>query len=166
MTQNQPAQGLYDIYDITYVPFWQTKTFLIILAVLIFGLLIAGAWWLRKRRKKRSATSWERALAYLDLLVPDEHNTHSFYEQLTTIIKQYLENRYTFSLIEKTDEEMVDCLDDLDIPESLRPQLKEFFARVVAYKFGKAATSTQQMMADAHMISTVIQQTIPQEKGN
>ncbi len=165
MQNNQHPQGLYDIYDLFFVPFWRTKLFLLAVALIFFAITVWGAWVYWRKRKSRILTPWEEALSQLNHLQAKIVDTDpkDFYSTITDTLKKYLERRYNFILREKTDEEVVAYLSSSSLPEPIQEAVQEIFRRAVAYKFAQAQESVEQMSIDVQKAQKIIQQTIPQE---
>jgi hypothetical protein len=161
MQGNQQPQELYDIYDLIYVPFWQTQNFRILLLLLAFTLIAGAIWWLWRNKKVRVVPPWEEALERLNKLEPYHENANLFYEQLTYSVKRYLERRYHHTLSSKTDEEV--SLIELASSSTTQPEIQKLFKRAVNYKFGKLKTTVEQMIEDKERAIRFVQETVPQE---
>ncbi len=103
----------HDIYGYEFVPFWQTRSFIITILILLLILASIAAYFIvcfiRQRRLQASLlTAWEWAQAELKKLeasVSEEKEAcKQFYFQLTQIIKDYFYRRYGWQLLDKTDE--------------------------------------------------------------
>ncbi len=163
-TQQQP-QGLYDIYDLLFTPFWRTTPFLVTVACITGLCLSYGAWRYWKKMRSRPRTPWEEAQMRLDELRAKVTTTDAniLYASITDTLKKYLERRYSYQLLEKTEEEIVVFLSTSAMPDQIKNAAQEIFSRAVAYKFGNAQESVGQMVVDVQNAKRIILQTMPQE---
>jgi hypothetical protein len=124
--------GLYDIYGIQNVPFWQKKWFMVLILVVVVLLIIVSTYalyhWYLSRKKIRPF--YEQALFDLAQLKKNQlvnsENAKNFYHHVTMIIKQYLFNEWRYDCLSYTDSELINFLqqssDDIKLftPEIVR----------------------------------------------
>lgn len=139
---------LADIDDIRREPFhWQDA---LPWVLLVGGLtaLAALVWWLLVRRKKRGPRSrvllvppHELALRQLDALAQrnlwQNHQIKEYYDTLTHIVRQYLQQRYGVPALESVSDEILYHLTATDFPSELKPALSELLHAADLVKFAK-----------------------------
>ncbi|MDP3889148.1 MAG: hypothetical protein Q8Q25_01235 [bacterium] len=164
-------RGLYDIYGIWHQPFWQTRTFLIIVLVLS-GVLILGFFgfmlrWILKRRKKR-LLPWQRALHELDRLKQQKMVTieqaKQLYSGVSIVFKSYFHERYHFDLYGKTDQEMLFYLKQRDFPADLMRDIEQVLLGGQMVKFAGQRALQEVIERHFNICTTIIMRTIPEEK--
>ena len=106
--------GLYDIYGVWHLPFWQTTWFkylcasLIALVFLLVGVAIGYRLYQWIRHKQY--TAWEIALMKLEQLKKNHYATQDEAKQaygvITAVLKEYLSKRYGWSVTSATDDEL------------------------------------------------------------
>lgn len=165
MEQNQ-VQGLYDIYDLIYTPWWQRTSFKVALALVCLSAVIILVAWYIAHKKRRELSPWEKAIAALQALELGgaKQRGRAVYASLTGILKNYLEQRYQVSLADKTDEEMVRFLAESSLPTEIREKAQALFAQAVTRKFGTEEVGGERMVQDIQQARVVVEQTKPDEK--
>ncbi len=129
---------LYDIYDISFVPFWKQNWFMagvaLVCGALLFGVLY---WYSRRTKKTEIRESWQKSFDALTALKKTEYADHAlFYTQLTFILKAYLEERFSLPLQGMTDAEFLDFFQQKRIlSDDLTEKLKILLNGVVFIKF-------------------------------
>lgn len=86
------------------------------------------------------------------------------YFQMTMIMKAYLSKRYGISLINKTDQEIIEAIKGV-LPLDIFTALGELFQRAYQIKFAHAAISLKMLYADIDYIQRIIYKTIKQDNG-
>lgn len=167
---NMSEQGLYDIYGIWHVPFWQTKSFyafvgFVCLLVLFF---VARSIFKRLRAKKKLLPAWEIALQKLRELqahnIATQERAKQFYGSLTVILKNYLHARYSFDAQGKTDKELLVYLRDVRehrFDNKLVNELEEIFSGMELIKFANVQAMQEQIEKDLARTIGFIKQTVP-----
>jgi hypothetical protein len=154
----------YDIYDYIFVPFWQTKPFIISsIAVAVILLAITAyfiiRWVKKKNAMKKVVTPAEWALEQLRALKPEQYQKKEefkqFYFTITKIIKSYLKRAYNLDTIEKTDEELIRYLRDKEF-HTLADKLEEVFNSSLLIKFANAQALREQAQKDLLTIISLI----------
>jgi len=157
--------GLYGIYGLVGKPFWQTKIFYIILAV-IFVLIFAGIIYklVKKYKNKKSKEQPDsRALRELEelkkLLLQEKISHKNFYLNLTNIIKNYLFGRFGYDLFGLTDQELVKFLKDKNFDTDLLESIKNMFLSMEVIKFANASTVKELMEKDLIRCADLVNKT-------
>lgn len=163
---------LYDIEQLWHIPFWQTKQFywaLIGLCIVFISLLILVI--IKKLFfKKRIKTPWEIAFAQLatlkkNNLISAEHGKE-FYCALTSIIKEYLQNRYQIDVVSATDTELIAILErqsEFHIPLALSAQVREVIDGMAFIKYAKIEAAQKKIDADFERVMRIVKETIPHQ---
>jgi hypothetical protein len=164
--------GLYDIYGIRHVPFWQTVFFQRVMYAVIFFCIVALCWcvvrvWLRKRRMKHMLP-WERALYDLGVLqkvgIIEQDNGKRFYSNLSAILKKYMSSRYNVDFSGKTDKEMVSLLREYMFSPVMLQQLVTIFENGQIVKFAGGQIPRETIEQDFEAAHLLVKSTIPHEK--
>ena len=168
--QTLNEKGLYDIYPMWHVPFWQTMKFYI--TVGIAGLIIlSGIIWLLIRwyRKKNAVpkTAWENALDALQFLQQKKYTSKEdgklCYFAMTSILKKYLATRFAYPLDGKTDEEMIVYLAKSTDQKALAQELKEIIDGCLYIKFANAQAMQENINKHLEQSCVIVKKTIPVE---
>lgn len=161
-------QGLYDIYSLWYVPFWQRTEFYIAVGITIAIILgIAAYFFVRWYRKKNAVpkTAWENALEQLTQLQQKKYESKedgkSCYFAMTTILKKYLATRYAYPIDGKTDEEMITYLAKSTEQKLLADELKEIIDGCLYIKFANAQAMQESIEKHLEQSCAIIKRTIP-----
>ena len=166
------ALGLYDIYDVYHVPFWQTVWFYYsVLAVCVFlflSLVSFTAFIFIRRRRKKSISSWEKALHELAILeqqkIMQPVTCDQFYECVTRITRVYLSERFNIDVLSNTDDEMCAYIQKSD--DSSLKSLDTVFNAGIMAKFARSSFTLQQIEKDYTKVKQFVIQTIPKEQNN
>jgi hypothetical protein len=158
-------QELYGIYPMWHVPFWQTTTFYVLMALSIGGaLLIALIVWIKHvRARKQQLMIWDKSLQELH----DLRNQYGiaqakeFYAVLSLILKKYLHGRFGYDVYSKTDQELLQYLATTSFPRELIEQLHSIIEGSVLVKFANAQAIQEQMQHDFNTSISIITKTIP-----
>ncbi len=156
--------GLYDIYDVWHVPFWQTTAFFYSMVALgVVGVLLSIWFIIKKMRSKQKVqTPGEKALHQLHALQNSNitvDNGKEFYFALTAIVKKYLEDRYGYKLTHKTDAECVKYLENNQLLPNHLDDLRRIFSGVEIIKFANAQAAYEQMLNDVQRTILLVQST-------
>lgn len=160
-------QELYDVCGMSHVPFWQKSVFHWFLLAL--GLVIAFwvVWYLRSkvRAKKNVVTAWDQALSELRELqkrnVASAEHGKEFYHALTALMKRYLHDRFGFSSVDKTDDELIGYLLSIGFSPDLITLLRSIFDGAVSIKFANARAVQEQIDQAVVACTSFIKATIP-----
>jgi hypothetical protein len=164
----------YDIYDYIYVPFWQTRAFIITM-LLLFALLTAISIFLiiryrRKRQKEKPVPPWTLTLEKLEKLHPQNYQTKEefklFYFSITSVMKRYIQKRFSHNVIEKTDEELIDYLQQNNFDLTFISQLDGILQGSLFIKFANAQALREQAQKDLNAMIELVKSTIPQTSTN
>ncbi len=164
--------GLYENYGLWHVPFWQTDKFKLAvqicasLALLIVLALIVRKYISYRRRKKLPI--WDQALLGLTQLKKDDKVTvahgKEFYLNASAMLKHYLQERFRYELLGKTDAEAIDYLQKQHFDEYILAELKALLQGSEIIKFANAQAAQEQIEHDYLRAVTIIQRTIPEKK--
>lgn len=164
-------KGLYDIYSLWHIPFWQTSFFYwIILSFLAFSIVLALwvtiMWWYGKK-KTVVKPAWQEALDKLYQLQQKKYLSKaegkSCYFAMTAIIKTYLIARYQYPLHSKTDQEMIHYIAKQKKQEKIADALKEIIHGSLYIKFANERAMQKTIMVHLERCCTIVHQTIPEQ---
>jgi len=166
-----PADNLYDIYDMWHLPFWQTTAFLVVVFSFVIILIILIAWrlfvWFGKRHKFESPR--DRALRELNELViqvePTKIQSKQFYFSLTAIIKNYLNARYLIDIDGLTDQELIPLV-ERGLPMELLEGLRTLFTGCILVKYADENALREKLKRDVDYALLLVKQTSKPEKNN
>lgn len=168
----EDPNDLADISDIRREPFrWLDA----LPWVLIIGGLLGLAtliWWLLIRRKKKGPRSrmvqlpaHELALRQLDTLAQrglwQSQQIKPYYEELTYIVRQYLQQRFGIPALESVSDEILQQLAATDFPAEQRPALSEMLRAADWVKFAKGDPPADFHETALHNARQLVLQTIP-----
>jgi hypothetical protein len=165
-------RGLYDIYAMYHVPFWQTNAFfwaiLIIIAAGTCGIiaLFLKYYWFRR---KRIITPWQKALTLLDALVVAESllpdDIKHYYFAMTDIMKIYIGERYRWDVTYLTDKEFVEFIVKSSLDSVSQKALCTVFNDATMIKFADQKTALSLLKDHIDSMRGVIYATIPHTKN-
>ena len=165
-------QGLYDIYELNHVPFWQTPLFKLLIKVGIAGLslvlAIAVGYILYKFFKKKK-NPWDCALDEINGLTRGyayASQAKFFYSRLTFILKNYLGERYLIDLKGKTDKEMIAFLKRYPFEQALIDEVEDIFIYGQEIKFSDYRARQQEIERHGHLACMIVKRTIPEPTKN
>ncbi len=156
--------GLYDIYGMWHVPFWQTQTFMRLMGLLFVTALCILVWFIAKRLRTttKPLTAREQALRALQQLEQSSmtvQNAKEFYFQLTMILKKYLSAAYGYALTDKTDTESITYLTDHTFEPNKLEEVRTVFSGIQVIKFANAQAAQEQMVRDLNTCKSIIEWT-------
>lgn len=150
---------IYDMYDIWYQPPWIIRYFYHSLFFIGFIILVVfGYYWYKKRVANRKKC-WHRALEQLATLNVKDHK--AFYFSLTSILKNYLIERYSVDVNSKTDWEMVKYLEDNKYGHI--KDLKKIFNETTAVKFSHQDVDDSVLREHLCLSINVVKNSVPKE---
>lgn len=164
--------GLYENYGLWHVPFWQTEKFQLgikIAAALL--LFLSVAYVLRKyvqyRRRKRLPL-WDQALADLNQL-KQEHKVDvlygkEFYVTVSALLKKYFYDRFGYDVMGKTDDEMIQYLQEHYPDAQSIEDIKALLQGSVIIKFANVQAAQEQIDHDYVRSIAIITRTIPEKQ--
>lgn len=156
---------LYDIYPVWHVPFWQTGWFVVLVMLTVLTLLGVLVWFIIKRHKARRAlvTPWDYALQQIAQLQQNiaPEKSKQFYSSLSVILKKYLHARYSYDVESKTDQEVINYLQQQQFSVDLVTQLQAIMEGATMVKFANMQAIAQQMQQDIERSRSFVTQTIP-----
>ncbi|HXW86284.1 MAG TPA: hypothetical protein VEK38_02980 [Candidatus Bathyarchaeia archaeon] len=159
--------GIYDIYGMVHVPWWQTPLFFI--ACIVSGMIIlAGIIMLciiirRRYKKKEVIPYWQQAVLELEeaekAFIDGNMSAMLLYETLVRITKKYLHTRFSCDVLGKTDSELADYIHNLDIIEEQKNQLTALCQLSASIKFYPAALAHDYAQKDCQALVAFIRAT-------
>lgn len=156
----------YDIFDYYQIPFWQT-TYFKVSVILILILIITLVVYLVLKKRKKAFSPWEWAQHKIKQLslekCTSKNDYKNFYFDLTLILKQYLNKRYSWDTEDKTDDELIEYLRKKGSKQELQDTLKKMLEGAVWIKFANDDVIKTQAEADLKAALMIIEQTIPSE---
>jgi hypothetical protein len=163
-------RGLYDIYEMYYIPFWQTNWFFwSILGLIVFFvcgiMLLFVRFWMRR---KKIITPWHKALARLDgLVVVDTLSPQAakhYYFILTEVMKTYMGERYQWDTTHLTDREFVEYIAQTPLDLVIKNTLADVCKSAEMIKFADQKTVTSILKEHIVSLRTIIGATTPDTK--
>jgi len=161
--------GLYDIYDSWYIPFWQQPWFIYIIIGCALGVAIGSCWLLYRLffRKTSHRTAWQKAELVLHELQQKQHmgiiDSSQYYGAVTSIIKNYLYERYQYPILSSTDTEIVLVLKEYQAPVVVQETIQHLVEGIVTIKFAQEQAAQERMEKDFERCILLIKQTIPEQ---
>ncbi|KKP35722.1 MAG: hypothetical protein UR26_C0002G0022 [candidate division TM6 bacterium GW2011_GWF2_32_72] len=142
--------GLYDIYDISYKPFWHTfwfKFFLILFLILSIFIVTYLIW--KKFFKKIVLVSpLEKAQQRLNILEASfnkgDLSSRMFFFQLLFIIRNVLENHCSLNVGGRTDTELMTYLNDLKFDADIINYLGQIIQGSVLIRFANKQSAQEE----------------------
>lgn len=160
--------GLYEVYDVWHVPFWQTKIFFYSMVVLGLIILSFTIWFvIKKFKKQKKQMPWDSALQQLDALQQSDisiENGKEFYFTLTSILKKYLQDRYEYKLTHKTDAESIEYLEQNELLPNYLDDVRSIFSGIQIIKFANAQAAQEQMLNDLKISIMLVKKTVEEIK--
>ena len=163
------AEELYDIYGTWHIPFWQTTAFYGVVGLFIGLLVLWIIWRLIKKYifKEKKQTAWETALKKLEQLrtqkIANAQYGKKFYNTLTSIIKQYLHDRFAFDVHGKTDEELLVYLEQKHFSSDLLEDVRAIAQGGTLIKFANVQAVQEQIDRDLERSIQLVKKTIPEK---
>lgn len=161
--------GLYDIYSVWHVPFWQTGWFYWTIACLIAVICIASSLFIYRWYKKRNpsiTTPWAIALESITSLQGKRYTTQQegkqCYFELTRTLKTYLQNRFAYPIACATDEQAARYLERTTLDHILRKNIQEILRGCLLIKFANQHAVDEQIQAHLALAKESVLKTIPQ----
>lgn len=168
MNHPMNENGLYDIYSVWHVPFWQTSwfyTLMIAAGIALCALVILMVYKTFFAKKVAPLAPWQKALNDLydleQLDLSTQENGKQFYLKLTAILKQYLQDRFQLPLVAKTDAEMASYLQDSDLEKKYK--ISEICNGCVLIKFANQSAIEEQSKAHLNLALKLVSETIPKK---
>ncbi len=155
-----------DLKDILHEPVWWSDYLPWVLAIAGLIALVFVVQWLQNRRQRRGSRSRSLELpadelARRKLSVLDRKklwqagDVKAYYAELTFILREYLQKRYSIPALESTTEETLAYLQQCDFPPDLRQPLTETLLQADLVKFAKSTPPEsfhEQALYQAHML--------------
>ncbi|HEX4069295.1 MAG TPA: DUF4381 family protein [Candidatus Babeliales bacterium] len=164
--------GLYENYGLWHVPIWQTEKFQLgmkIAAGLLLFLVVAyGVRKYMQYRKRKKLPLWDQALAHLNQL-KQEHKVDvvygkEFYVTVSVLLKKYFYDRFGYDVIGKTDDEMIQYLQEHYPDAQSIDDIKALLQGSVIIKFANVQAAQEQIDHDYVRSIAIITRTIPEKQ--
>lgn len=157
----------YDIYGYYYQPIWETKAFKITTIIIILLLVFMTTYLVIRhfvRKKKMFALlPWQWAFDKLNILSQKNFTTKNdfkkFYFELTDIIKGYLNKRYDWKTLDKTDNELITYLEIQKFDKTLLLNLRKLTEGAIWVKFANEAALKTQAESDLKLAYEIVEKT-------
>ncbi len=163
MIHEEQFEEIFDFYEI---PLWQTGWFQIVMVVLALCLVILIAY-LVINRKKRTLHTWEVAIQQLNKINLDpcvtKRDFKKVYFEISTILKNYMQQRYGWKIVDKTDNEFVAYLQKNHFDTELIEDLQKLLLGTSLIKYADEVALKTQVEKDLKVAYSFIQKTIPIE---
>lgn len=160
-----------DIADIHREPFSWTDALPWVLTVGGLCALAYLAWWLLKRRRQKVRSRsiqlppHELALRELDALAKrglwQQKQVKAYYEALTYIARQYLQQRFGVPALESVSDETLYRLQSTDFPQALLPVLATLLHTADRVKFAKGEPPEDYHESAWAAVRTLVEKTVP-----
>ena len=139
-----------------------------VILLILVGIFSLVALYFCKWYFKKPVTLWGRAFEELDKIAQREVKSkndikHSYYD-LTDLIKWYVGNHFSISLISLTDDEAVSYLQRHLQDSFVVENIAEMFRTALGIKYARYETVYESLQQDIKIMRKVIQHTIPQTK--
>lgn len=156
----------HDIYDYNVIANWYDHiTLSIIIMILIIFFIISLFIWYRYRK---NLTPWDLALLDLSKQHPSacksKQDFKKLYFHLTFIIKNYLHSRYQWAIIDKTDQELVEWLEEKQCAKNIIDTIKKISNDAIWIKFANVEALLSQAEENWKLLEQMIIQTKPKVK--
>lgn len=141
----------------------------IILTLLIIAILSVGGWFFYNKRKKiqqsmvPSRPPYEVALERLNALKLENNDIKKYYVELSDIIRQYIEGRYSISAPTETTFELYRELKKIKIKYEIIEFIKDFLYGCDFVKFAKYVPLQQEIDRDYKKAREILNKTKPEE---
>lgn len=152
---------LFEIYDIWYQPPWVIHYFFPIMVTFVIGILGVMALYWYKRRVAQRKKYWQITLERLAKLDRTDHK--AFYFSLTSILKEYLIERYALDVYGKTDLEMVVYLENTILAHEQVEDLKKIFNETTCIKFSMQDVDDSVVQQHLCLSMQVVKNTVPKD---
>lgn len=155
--QHKLPPDFYDIYPLWHKAFWQTATFYWFSALALLTLSIGLGLFFFFRRKKKKIMPHERASQLLhQLLLVRSIKPGDFYSQITTIVRNYLQEIGGIDLAGKTDYELIAYLrNDQRYTTTTRDVFIQTLTDGLAIKFAQKPATAEQLKKQALLLITI-----------
>ncbi|MCB4755793.1 MAG: hypothetical protein LHV69_01945 [Elusimicrobia bacterium] len=161
----RPLKGFFNFRSY----FWVWITLVILL---LSGLGALLYWWCRQKKlleqlqagppKPAEEIAWEALHALEDSSLLSDGNIKEYYFQLSLILRQYLENRYLFSALERTTSELLAEFRRLKLTMDLTNELRDSLDNADLVKFAKYTPVEDDIEEDLNRVKRIITITTPQ----
>ncbi len=135
--------AIHDIYDTWYIPIWQRTSFYVALFLfclfVVIGLLVIV---MRRKKLKKIQRSFDEQVIYeLEQLhwvdSTDREKGKYIYQVITLNLKKYLQFHLKLDVLTKTDEEVADYLQSMNVPLIMKQELTDIFLGSIQVKFAQ-----------------------------
>jgi hypothetical protein len=163
----EKSTDFYEIYEYYYQPLWTTKPFKISILIIALTLLVTVIFftvrYFIKKKQLAALFPWEWALVKLQKLLPQNCSTKNdfkkFYFELTFIIKNYLQKRYDWNTLDKTDQELIIYLENKNFDKPLLNNLKQMMEGAMEIKFANEYALKTQAETDLKLAYEIVEKT-------
>lgn len=164
--------GLYENYGLWHIPIWQTEKFqLIVMIIAALSSFVVIMFLVRKYiqyRKRKRLSLWDQALADLNQLKTahkvDVMYGKEFYVTVSALLKKYFYDRFGYDVMGKTDDEMIQYLQEHYPDTQSIDDMKALLQGSVVIKFANVQAAQEQIDHDYVRSIAIITRTIPEKK--
>lgn len=158
--------GLYDIYEMSHVPFWQTGIFCwlagaALLSFFVLTVFFICRWYFKKKAQRDYWSESITRLQEIEAKLDDKQYCALFYVDITALMKKYFCIRFQINVIGKTEREfdavIVQCMMPLDLVQSFR----ELLDRSTHAKFAQDYIDFEQKKRDIQLCRELLLLTRP-----
>jgi hypothetical protein len=162
----RPLKGLFNFRSYFWV--W----FALISAAILFGLYFLIQYLKTNRRgpavklgppKPPEEIAWKELLDLESSGLLAEGNVKEYYSRLSAILRNYLENRYQISCMDKTTSELLVEFRKLELSLDMTTLLRAFFESGDLVKFAKLTPTEKEIGDDLQHVKQFISVTTPQK---
>lgn len=148
----------------------------IVAGLVIIGIVILVTWYISRRYEQQPIFQSVKVVLTIDQVAINKLNelqaknlwqngdVKTFYIELTDILREYLEKRYTIQAFEQTSEEILGSLKPKQIPADARGKLKDILVLADLVKFAKEKPVGRENEASMDNAISFIEQTKEQPK--
>ncbi len=170
MNEQFDANGLYDIYSVWHLPFWQTRAFFLSVGILSALTICLCVWLIYRfvvRKQQKGRPAWQVALEALKQLQAKsyenkEEGKYTYFE-LSHVLKKYLAARYSIPIESQTDQELLASLEESQLPPVVKETLIGLGHGVELIKFANQEAVQEQIQRDINQAMQMVMETMPVE---
>jgi len=165
--QRQPMTHIHDIKSLVRIPVPVSLEAIALWAgaCIIAAALLAGGWFLWKRRHGKTILTVEAvlspedaALQRLEALSGDiEGDGKAFYFKISAIFRQYLQGRFGIDGLEMTTEELLPHVETMALEREVKREIKKFLVSSDPVKFAGVAAHRTAMEKDLTFVKAFVE---------
>ena len=156
---------MYDIYDVVYEPWWQSRWFMIGMGLVAIVLLVS-VWFFYKNRKGKRGLSYEQRIRQQLIALKNSapEDASRFYSVLTNLAKEYISQMYGVSVQGLTDDEVLQLLKtSASLPKAVIDEAMKIFEGTAIVKFARGTALQDAMNKALESMYRILEQTKKRE---